>query len=120
MMKAILEILAASAIVISLYVIGRYLWRRYIGKKEPNRHALIEEFKVTHLENGAEVFLKYRLPVAGKVVITEQIDQATGKVFYNDHQEVGLYKIRCTFNSLGTNNKISFKAPGTHLVRTVK
>ncbi|TXC82127.1 hypothetical protein [Luteibaculum oceani] len=120
MIKALLEILAGSAIVISLYIVGRYLWRKYIGKNEPNRHAVIEEYEVTPVENGAEVFLKYRLPVAGKVVISEQIDQVAGKVFFNDFQEVGLYKIRCTFKSLGTSNKISFKAPGTHLMKTVK
>ncbi len=118
-MRGILEVFGISALVLLLVAIARFLWKRYIAKREVNRHALLEPFAAE--ANGSQwaFAITYRLPVQGRVEVTIKIDGVPGPTLLNKHHSPGYYTFNCVLENPGKRNQLCFKAPGTYIEKNI-
>ncbi|MGB0165265.1 MAG: hypothetical protein ACPF8V_00290 [Luteibaculum sp.] len=119
-MDGIIEVFGISAITLCLFVLIRFLIKRYIYKKQPNKHALLEPIGVAAHERGWELKLRYRLPVAGRVELKTKVDGVPGDIILDKFHAAGYYSFSCMLEKPGKINQLCFRAPGTYLEKRLK
>ncbi len=120
-MRAIIEILTVTAIVLALLALFRMLWRKYIGKPTENRHALIENIKL-HKQDGslANIEVIYRLPVGGMVEISLKSAGISQAAQLSKQHKAGFYSFTIKNAEIKDDSKVCLKGPGTYLEKQIK
>ena len=119
-MKAIIEILTITAIVLALLALFRMLWRKYISKPVGNRHAVIENVKLHPQEKDLfNIEVIYRLPVGGLIEINLKTAGVAQAAQLSKAHKAGFYSFTIKNAAIQPDSKICLKGPGTYLEKKI-